>query len=58
MEAPLGAPDIRGNLVGLPVSAGGNGVIDPMLAPLANNGGPTATRALLPGSPCSMVGPL
>jgi hypothetical protein len=25
--------------------------IDPMLAPLANNGGPTKTRALLAGSP-------
>src|SRR5262249_3714471 len=25
--------------------------IDPMLGPLANNGGPTQTRALLPGSP-------
>ena len=27
------------------------GPIDPLLGPLANNGGPTRTRALLPGSP-------
>ncbi|MBI4233061.1 MAG: CSLREA domain-containing protein, partial [Chloroflexi bacterium] len=33
--------DATGNLVG----------IDPLLGPLANNGGPTFTHALLPGSP-------
>jgi CSLREA domain-containing protein/uncharacterized repeat protein (TIGR01451 family) len=32
--------------------------IDPLLAPLANNGGPTDTRALLPGSPAIDAGPL
>jgi predicted outer membrane repeat protein len=41
-EAPVGSPDSKGNLVGGPVF----GVIDPMLGPLANNGGPTMTRAL------------
>ncbi len=51
VEAPLGSPDVNGNLIGNPVSAGGSGVIDPLLAPLADNGGPTLTRALLPGSP-------
>ena len=38
----------QGNLIG---SAAGGGVIDPRLAPLANNGGPTQTHALLPDSP-------
>lgn len=34
------------------ISAGSNLTgVDPKLGPLANNGGPTATRALLPGSP-------
>ena len=46
-EAPLGSPDANGNLIGGPI----NGVIDPLLAPLADNGGPTMTHALLPGSP-------
>jgi len=31
--------------------AGSTSPIDPMLGPLANNGGPTETMALLPGSP-------
>ena len=31
--------------------------IDPMLGPLANNGGPTQTMALLPGSPALGAGP-
>ncbi|MBS1792684.1 MAG: carboxypeptidase regulatory-like domain-containing protein [Acidobacteria bacterium] len=57
------SPDVAGgfdsqgfNLIGNP--AGGSGFVatdrlnlDPLLAPLANNGGPTPTRALLPGSP-------
>jgi hypothetical protein len=47
-EAPVGAPpDANGNFIGGPV----HGVIDPLLGPLANNGGPTQTMALLPGSP-------
>ena len=39
--------DANGNLIG----GSGGGVIDPKLASLANNGGPTPTHALLPGSP-------
>lgn len=50
-EAPLGSPDANGNLIGQPVSFGGHGLIDPLLAPLADNGGPTFTHAILPGSP-------
>jgi hypothetical protein len=38
---------VSGNLVG----GNGNPVIDPCLGPLQNNGGPTQTMALLPGSP-------
>jgi hypothetical protein len=37
-----------GNLIG---DSSGSGVIDPLLGPLADNGGPTLTHALLPGSP-------
>ena len=51
-EAPLGAPDANGNLIGGPV----HGVIDPLLGPLADNGGPTFTHALLPGSPAINAG--
>jgi hypothetical protein len=46
-EAPVGSPDANGNLVGGPI----HGIIDPRLGPLANNGGPTWTHALLPDSP-------
>jgi CSLREA domain-containing protein len=53
-EAPLGSPDARGNLIGGSV----NGAIDPLLGPLADNGGPVLpggakllTHAPLPGSP-------
>ena len=41
-------PDARGNLIG---SSAGSGIIDPKLAPLADNGGPTKTHALAFGSP-------
>ena len=41
-------PDASGNLIG---NSAGTGRIDPKLAPLAYNGGPTRTRALLAGSP-------
>jgi parallel beta-helix repeat protein len=51
-EAPLGAPDANGNLIGGSV----HGVINPKLGPLANNGGPTLTRAPLPGSPAINAG--
>jgi predicted outer membrane repeat protein len=45
--APVGAPDANGNLVGGTTSGT---LIDPQLGPLADNGGPTLTHALLPGS--------
>jgi predicted outer membrane repeat protein len=32
--------------------------IDALIGPLANNGGPTQTHALLPGSPALMAGPI
>jgi predicted outer membrane repeat protein len=51
-EAPVGMPDANGNLVGGPV----NGVIDPMLGSLSDNGGPTQTHALLAGSPAIDAG--
>jgi hypothetical protein len=57
-EAPVGSPDVNGNLIGRPVTEGGSGVIDPLLMPLANNGGPTLTHALLPGSPALDAGAL
>jgi hypothetical protein len=41
-EAPLGAADANGNLIGGPVG----GAIDPGLAALADNGGTTQTHAL------------
>ncbi len=46
-EASVGSPDANGNLIGGPI----HGVLDPKLGPLANNGGPTQTCALLAGSP-------
>jgi parallel beta-helix repeat protein len=51
-EAPVGAPDVNGNLVGGPL----HGVIDPKLGSLADNGGPTETCALLAGSPAIDMG--
>ena len=51
-EAPIGSPDANGNLVGGHI----HGVIDPLLAPLADHGGPTWTHALLPGSPAIDMG--
>jgi hypothetical protein len=42
---------ILGNLVGTAAAP-----IDPLLAPLANNGGPTRTNALLAGSPAINAG--
>ena len=52
-EASLGAPDANGNLIGDP---NGQGVIDPLLSPLGNFGGPTIIHALLPGSPAINMG--
>jgi parallel beta-helix repeat protein len=51
-EAPVGTPDSNGNLIGGPT----HGVIDPKLGPLADNGGPTQTCALLAGSPAIDTG--
>ena len=58
-EHPVGSPDANGNLIGGPA----NGVIDPLLGPLADNGGlllPDGTKmfthALLPGSPAIDAG--
>ena len=42
---------IDGNIVGTPTVP-----IDPLLGPLQNNGGPTETMALLPGSPAIATG--
>ena len=46
-----GLPDAMGNLIGTSTSP-----IDPLLGDLANNGGPTLTHALLPGSPAINAG--
>ncbi len=51
-EAPLGSPDANGNLIGGRL----HGAIDPLLGPLADNGGPTPTHALLTGSPAIDAG--
>ncbi len=53
-EAPVGAPDANGNMIGGPEG----GSIDPLLGALADNGGPTLTHALLPGSPAINAGDL
>ena len=44
-------PDANGNLIGTTPSP-----IDPLLGPLQDNGGPTLTHALLPGSPAINAG--
>ena len=49
--AAVGTPDSNGNLIGSSVSP-----IDPMLAPLAFNGGLTRTHALLENSPAINAG--
>ena len=54
VEAPLGSPDANGNLIGGPI----NGIIDPLLDLLADNGGPTLTHALQVGSPAVDAGDL
>ncbi|MEM8943643.1 MAG: choice-of-anchor Q domain-containing protein [Planctomycetota bacterium] len=51
-EAPVGSADASGNLIG----GATNGVINPLLGPLADNGGPTHTHALLKGSPAIDAG--
>ena len=49
--APVGTPDANGNLAGTPTAP-----IDAKLGPLADNGGPTETCALLSGSPALNLG--
>jgi hypothetical protein len=49
--APVGSPDANGNFVGTFGSP-----LDARLGPLANNGGPTQTMALLLGSPAINAG--
>ncbi len=49
--APVGSPDVDGNLVGTSTDP-----VDPKLGPLADNGGPTQTCALLKGSPAIDMG--
>jgi hypothetical protein len=51
-ELPVGSPDANGNIIGGAI----HGVIDPMLGPLADNGGPTKTHALLDDSPATDAG--
>ena len=49
--APVGSPDANGNFIGEFFAP-----IDPVLGPLADNGGPTQTHALLAGSPAIDTG--
>lgn len=49
--APIGSADPQGNLIGTAIDP-----IDPLLAPLADNGGPTKTHMLLPSSPALDAG--
>ncbi|MCA9231815.1 MAG: hypothetical protein KDA57_14285 [Planctomycetales bacterium] len=51
--APVGSPDANGNLIG---GSTASKRINPLLGPLADNGGPTKTHALLPGSPAIDAG--
>ncbi|MBA4107444.1 MAG: hypothetical protein C0485_17040 [Pirellula sp.] len=51
-EAPIGWADANGNLIGGPFY----GYIEPLLDGLEDNGGPTRTHALLPGSPAVFAG--
>jgi predicted outer membrane repeat protein len=51
--SPTQTPDANGNLIGTRTNP-----IDPRLGQLADNGGPTKTHALLPGSPAIDAGAL
>ena len=51
-ESPIGVPDTNGNLIGGIT----NGVIDPLLGPLQDNGGTAPTHELLSGSPAIDAG--
>src|SRR6185436_2788228 len=50
-DFPAGSPNANGDLVGTSATP-----IDPQLATLADNGGPTQTHALLAGSPAINAG--
>jgi hypothetical protein len=52
VEAPVGAPDASGNLIG----GTGNAAINPQLGPLLDNGGPTLTHAHFVSSPALDAG--
>ena len=52
----LTGPNLIGDTTGCAISGTPPIVADPLLAPLADNGGPTWTHALLPGSPALGVG--
>ncbi len=54
VEAQPPTPDAMGNLIGDRTS--GDGIINPMLGPLSNNGGTTQTHALMTGSPAIDLG--
>jgi len=56
LEAPVGSPDVDGNLIGKSIISGGLGIIDPLLGALSDNGGPTQTHPLLTGSPAIDAG--
>jgi hypothetical protein len=45
-----------GNAIGAFTNSDQTGIVDPGLGPLADNGGPTQTHALLPGSPAIDAG--
>jgi hypothetical protein len=51
VPAPVGSPDANGNLIGT-----SNSPINPLLGPLADNGGPTKTHQLLNQSPAIDAG--
>jgi hypothetical protein len=51
-----GSSGVTNNVNGNQVGGLGNPVIDPKLGKLQNNGGPTSTMALLPGSPAIKKG--
>jgi hypothetical protein len=62
-DTPTVTNSLIGDNTGTGVAAGGTNIVgtgaspvDPLLGPLGNNGGPTQTHALLPGSPALNVG--